>query len=238
MKNLFKNTNKKDKEFKSVLSNETIRIRSMTITSIMLGFYAIFAFFGNSYFPIPFLGNFLNMDISLVFLIPLVFICNAKWWLSAAVISGFFNFLWAGAGGYVGALFNIVLNTLTLTSFFISKCLIIKKLTNIKLRILILLFVNLLTVILMNCTLNGLFFTPLYWMTYQIIKTPFFIEASNVYNNSDSLKSWLLFIPDYWTGIFGLYSAFNLLKFGVICLLLFPILIVIYKSNIVNSYFY
>lgn len=222
-----------------IVSNETIRIRSMTLTSVMLGFYLIFAFFCNTYLPIPFLGGFLNFDISLFFLIPLVFICSSKWWVSAGIIGGLMCFIWAGSGGWVGAIFNIVVNLLTLGSFFVLKIVFID-LTSKKFlvfKLLLILFLSLIIIIFINCLLNGLIFTPLYWWTYSIIKIPSFVEAENTYNSNDSLRVWLLFVPKYWDGIFALYSAFNLLKFGVISILMFPLLLIMYKSNIVNNYF-
>lgn len=220
--------------------NNSLRIRSMTICSILLSFYCIFSFFCNSYFPIPFLGSFLNLDISLVFLIPIVFICKKEWWISSAIISGLFNFLWSGIGGWVGAIFNILVNIFTLTSFWIVKILIFKKdgkeVKYLKTKILLSLFVCLILITLFNCIINGFIFTPLYWWTFSIINQPSFILAQQAYESDESMKVWLLFFDNYWDGIFALYSAFNFLKFGVVFVILFPVIIILYNSKIIQEY--
>lgn len=223
-----------------IISDNAVRLRSMTITAVCLAFYAIFAFFCNTYLPLPFLANFLNLDISLVFLIPLVFICPIKWWISSSLISGFFNFLWASSGGWVGALFNVIVNFTTLLVFYFLNIFLLERKKNKKhfvFYLILSLIIALVVLVLFNCFINGIFFTPLYWWSFGIITSPSFLFAQQAYESYDSLKVWLLFIPNYWDGIMTLYSIFNSLKFGITFVLLFPLLIVIFKSKIVNHFY-
>lgn len=237
-------------------------IRSMVITAILLALYIIFCYVGNTFFHLTFLANFLNLDFSLVFLIILVFICKWQWWLFAGIVGGLANFLWAGVGGYVGVIFNIILNLTTLSfvflmkHFFIERCVSnnklnqvtntvndslnhkkksFKKIHGIELRILTICVITFIYSIILNCLLNGILFTPLYMQLYHMTQSAWFIETAKEYNaNPNAL---LLFIPDYWTGIFTLYSAFNAIKFGLVLSLSFVLLVLRYKTNIVDNYF-
>lgn len=218
-------------------SKDSVKTKSMTLSAMSLSFYTIFAFIGNTYFPLPIFGNFLNLDISLVFLIPLAFMCSVKWWFTSAFLSGFFNFLWAGAGGWIGAIFNVMVNVFTLFVFWGLKKLIIKnnKEKLLKIKIALVIFISTIICILFNCVINGILFTPLYWWSYQIGPASF-IEMEKIYNSTESLHGYLLFIPKYWPAIFATYGSFNLLKFGLVGILLFPLIIIMYKSKIIYRY--
>lgn len=253
---------KKNKNFdifysNSFYSKNSIRIRSMVITAMMLALYIIFSWIGNQFFNLAFLASFLNLDISLIFLIPLVFICNWRWWLFAAIVGGAADFLYAGAGAWIGAIYNIVLNVTTLSFIFLLKFWIIdnnffikennnqKNYLNIFLKFeskaFIVCFISFLFSVFINCLLNGLIFTPLYMNLYlsYIFPNAWFINVENIYNSSSGAEArwFLLFIPDYWTGIFALYSAFNAIKFGIVLILIYPILLLLFKTDIANNYF-
>ncbi|MDE7075329.1 MAG: hypothetical protein K2O21_01680 [Malacoplasma sp.] len=254
---------KKNKNFdifypNSFYSKNSIRIRSMAITAMMLALYIIFAWIGNQFFHLAFLASFLNLDISLIFLIPLVFICNWRWWLFAAIVGGVSTFMYAGAGAWIGAVYNIVLNVVTLSFVFWLKIWIIdknyffKKINNQKKENLKFLFkfefkaglISIITFVFsvfINSLLNGLIFTPLYMNFYfsDIFPNAWFIDVQNIYNSSfgENARWFLLFIPDYWSGVFALYSAFNAIKFGVVILLIYPILLLLFKTNLASDYF-
>lgn len=223
-------------------------IRSMCITAIMLALYMIFCYIGNTFFSLAFLADFLKLDFSLVFLIILVFVCKWQWWLFAGIVGGLANFLWGGSSsGYIGPLFNVVLNILTLSFLFLMKFVFIPKDINtlkqtknkfhfgIELRILVICIITFFYSILINCLLNGIIFTPLYMQLYYHYDSVWFIDVAKKYNKNPN--ALLLFIPDYWTGIFALYSAFNAIKFGLVLTMSFALLILRYRTNIVDNYF-
>lgn len=236
-------------------------IRSMVITAVLLALYIIFCYLGNTFFHLTFLSSFLNLDFSLVFLILLVFICNWQRWLFSGIVGGLANFIWAGTGGYIGVIFNIVLNVTTLSFVFLMKCIFIPKNINgkfiksklfideqekikdsintknfgIELRILIICSITFVYSLITNCLLNGIIFTPLY-MQYYLNMSAWFIKTAKEYNANPN--AFLLFIPDYWTGIFTLYSIFNSIKFGLVLTLSFLLLVLRYKTKIVNNYFW
>ncbi|MCF0217460.1 MAG: hypothetical protein HUJ42_00235 [Malacoplasma sp.] len=252
--------NKSDLESNSYLSKSSIQIRSMVITAMLLALYIIFAAIGNLYFKMTFLASFLNLDISLIFLIPLVFICRWQWWMFAAIAGGLANFIWAGVGGYIGAIYNVVLNVITLSFVFLLKFLLFDKQNKKAInedannlvnnnqserlkywKIVAICIISFAYSILVNCVLNGIIFTPLYMNLYmpKSFVSVSFIEVEKIYNNTNNsdARAMLLYIPNYWTGIFALYSAFNGIKFSIVFLVLIPILIMLDKTNIVNRYF-
>ncbi|MDE6429252.1 MAG: hypothetical protein K2K18_01930, partial [Malacoplasma sp.] len=255
--------NKKNKNFdifypNSFYSKNSIRIRSMVITAMMLSLYIIFAWLGNQFFNLAFLANFLNLDISLLFLIPLVFICNWRWWLFAAIMGGVSTFMYAGAGVWIGAVYNIVLNLVTLSFIYLLKIFIVdnnyflKRAKDKKNNLLKVFFkfefqagliavITFIFSVFINCLLNGLIFTPLYMNLYlnNIFPNAWFIDVENIYNSSSGQEArwFLLFIPNYWTGIFALYSAFNAIKFGIVLILIYPVLLLLFKTNLASDYF-
>ncbi|MDE5774795.1 MAG: hypothetical protein K2H51_00490, partial [Malacoplasma sp.] len=72
-----------------------------------------------------------------------------------------------------------------------------------------------------------------------IFPNAWFIDVQNIYNSSfgEGARLFLLFIPDYWSGVFALYSAFNAIKFGVVIVLIYPILLLLFKTNLASDYF-
>lgn len=219
-----------------VFYKNKLSIKSMALTSIMLALNAIFSFVSNTYLPLPFLSSFLTFDISLIFLVPIIFLCDKKWWIIASFGSGLFTFLWSGVGGWVGAIFNVIVNVCFSFLFFCSKKIYTKDNKLNKKSFIFSLVVKLIIIILFNCLLNGFLFTPLYWWTFNVINSPNFLLAEKIYNSNESLRLYLFYMPNYWSGIFTLYSLFSLLKFGAIFLLSIPLVMLMYKTNVINSF--
>lgn len=245
-KKKYKNNTDCENNLNGSFLKNSIKIRSMTITAMMLALYIIFAYIGNEFFHLTFLNSFLNLDISLTFLIPLVFFCSSQYWLFAGTIGGVANLIWAGTGGWIGAVYNIVLNLVLLSFVFLLKFLFFSNIknkqdvrtftpTSISVRFFLICLISYIFMIFINCILNGVLFTPLYINQYFNSKTISFIEISK---NPDLFKVFTLGIENYWKGIFAVYSAFNAIKFGVVFLIVYPILLTLFvKTNIVKNYF-
>lgn len=245
-----KNTN-----LNSNISKNSLLIRSMVISAMLLSLYIIFAYIGNQFFRLAFLASFLNLDISLIFLIPLVFICSARYWIFVGVVGGLANFLWQGTGGWVGSVYNVVLNLILLSFVHLLKFIFIDlaiklrskktlrdkeaidyKFSNkdFSVRIFLICLISFIFMILINSLLNGLLFTPLYISQYSK-EPPNFIE---IQKKPNVFIAYTLGITNYWAGIFALYSAFNAIKFGIVFSVVFPVLtLLLIKSNIVQNYF-
>ncbi len=207
---------------------DKIIIRQITIAGMFLGLSIISSFIFS--FAII-LGGFLTLDISIIFIIPIVFCCGIWWGVSASIIQGFFTLIWSGAGGWIGSIILIITN---LTVVFIlwtfeQYCQI--KNRKLKWTIIYSLLVPILMIIL--SALNGLIFTPLYWWFLGIIDSPSFVEATYYASHTSGTNAYLLGFKNYWNGIFALYCLFNFIKFTIVALIMIPIhTLLIYKYQL------
>ncbi|WP_412032330.1 MPN527 family putative ECF transporter permease subunit [Malacoplasma muris] len=218
------------------ISEKTKQIRAMAITSCFLAI-SILVSFATNYIKITFLGDFLTLDLSLVFIVPIIFICNIFWALFAGIVCGLAAFIWMGTGLWVGPIFIIVINVIIILLVYLWYFIIFKKIKKTSIKLSLTLLITLILLMFLGSLLNGLIFTPLYWWIYNVIPIPSFIEAEKWYQ-SQGPNPYLIYINTYWNGIFGLYSAFNLLKFGVIFIIIYGPLLLIINNNIADRYFY
>ncbi len=217
---------------KKNLISKKILIFDIAIISILLSLGILFSYLSN-FFTLPF-APWLTIDISPFFYIMIYFcIRNVKgviWTIFSILIGSVFNFIYNPYSGWIGVVINISSNLL----FFVIILIFYKLISFLKLKdkIKYIIF-NLLSIIVISlllCLLNGLLFTPLYWYVFDVgnFNSFSYIEIMNWYNSEPNI--WLLYIPNYWTGIFGLYSAFNFIKFGIIGVLLISTLFIFNKQ--------
>lgn len=219
------------------ISPVTLKIRKMTLTACFLAIAILMSYIGNTYMPLSFLGNYLNLDISLVFIIPIIFACGLYWSNFAGIVAALFIFAWQGDGVWIGPVFNIVVNIVIVNLIYLLYFQCFKKINlSFYIKLLITFIVMWIFLIIFCSFINGILFTPLYWQYFGFIKTPSFIDAEKSYNQNPNI--YLLYIPTYWAGIFGLYSIFNGLKFGIVFVILYPVLVGLIKANVFDKYFF
>lgn len=207
-------------------------IKKISILAMFLSLGIIFNYVSTF---IPFFAfTFLNVDLSIVFVM-LSFYLNGYW--SAFFICfaiGFFGIFWS-TSGIIGPIILIISNLCFITIYFMFSILIKKK----KLEIL-----NLINSILVNsiflAIVNGIIFTPIFLNIFTDIDNMNFIEIANKYNSGiwyEKLKIYFMFIPNYWMGIFSLYTSFNLFKFSIggIAFIIFKK--AIEKNDLINNRF-
>ncbi|MGL4647154.1 MAG: MPN527 family putative ECF transporter permease subunit [Mycoplasmoidaceae bacterium] len=183
---------------------------------------------------IPFFAfGFLKIDISIIFFLVPISLVGYRSSIFIIIIIGITNIAWSTTA-FIGPLILIISNIVFVTCYFL-----LNKIIKIKHAKLINLIVATLVCSFIITLLNGIFFTPLFINFFTDVKTISFIEISNNYNNGlwyDKLKFFLMFIPDYWGGIFALYIGFNLLKFGIGSILYFMIDKLLTKNQILPSF--
>lgn len=221
---------------KNKKTNVNIHIKNIAITSIFLAL-AILTSLGTNFIKISFLSDFLSLDISLVFIIPLMFICSYYWATLASTILSLFTFLWPG-NIWIGVVFNLIANFVfvTLVWFFV-KVFQKKTIFNYSLTLILSLGLSVLISSIFFSFLNGVIFQPLWWWFFKLTDTVFFVEVAKQYNFGVIPHAFLLWIPDYWSGIFGLYMAFNIFKFVIVSIMTFIVVVFILKSNLLEHYF-
>lgn len=217
-----------------IISKQTKKIRTITITSCLLS-VSLFTSFITNFIKISFLGSFLTLDISLVFIIPLIFICGFYSSFFTSIIVGAFSIFWSD-GSWVGTLVNIFVNIIVVLVISIFKLFLFKKNKQILLKIIIMFVFSLPIICIIISFFNAILFQPLYWWVFGYIKTPSLIEAINKYNSSPNI--FLLFINDYWKGTFTLYTIFNSIKLFITFFISICPLNIIIKQRFKEKYFF
>lgn len=218
-----------------MISKNNILIRSITITAILTSF-AMITSYSTDFIKLGFLNSFLSLDLSLIFVIPLIFICGIKWAFISSLILSCFSFINGGISSWIGPLFNLFINTFVVFIIYLIYFKVIR-IQNIKIRLLITSLIALMLIILFSCLLNGFIFTPLYVAYFNNDwKLASFIELLKD-ENKDKFIAFTLGIPNYWLGIFSLYSAFNAIKFSIVLFISYFIVLWIIKNKISQKYF-
>nr|WP_255565862.1 hypothetical protein [Mycoplasma sp. E35C] len=191
----------------------------------MLALAIIFAYV-SSLIRIPFFSNLsLTIDISVVFLIPVIYISSLASSLLLASVLSLIHFIW-NPSNWIGILFLTITNIFTILIFYLLNLILNKtKLRSKKAKWLVIWLLIVPISMFLYSAINGILITPLYWWWFKAVNTINFIEVANYYNSVSNLRAYLLFINDYWTGIFSLYSFFNLIKFVLIAFFAVPLLI-------------
>ncbi len=214
--------------------------KEIALTALLTGLAIIFSILSN-FFIVPF-ATWLTIDLSPLFIVAIyMFVRNHPiiYSVTSAIGVSLFAFINVGLAGWVGVLINLFSNlTFLLTSILFLK-LFNKMFINNKLYYLVSIGLSCIVTTFILTILNGILFTPLYWSYFINQKMISFIEAMKWYDQNPSV--YLLYIPGYWAGIFGLYVSFNLIKFSICSFVLINIAIIFKKNlyikcNINNRY--
>lgn len=229
---------KKEIENNYLISHRTILIRSMCVTGLLLGL-SIITNMTTDLIKLTFLGSFLSLDLSLIFIIPIVFICKFRWGFFAAFLLGCFSFIHSGFSSWVGPLFNIMINIFVVSIIYIFYFVLFKNIKiNKKIKLIFSLILSFIFIILFSCLINGLIFTPLYVSLYsQNNIYASFLELQKI-ENYPIYAPYVLGIKNYWLGIFAIYSSFNAIKFSIVLLFTYISVSWLLKNKIVDKYFY
>ncbi len=211
------------------VKNNMILSKEIALTALLTGLAIIFSILSN-FFIVPF-ATWLTIDLSPLFIVSIyMFVKNHPiiYSVTSTIGVSLFTFINVGLAGWVGVLINICSN-LTFLFMSIMFLKLFKKLfRNNKLYYLVSISFSCITTTFILTILNGILFTPLYWSYFINPRMISFIEAMNWYNENPSL--YLLYIPNYWAGIFGLYISFNIIKFFICSFVLVNVAIVFQKS--------
>ncbi len=212
--------------------NHTNPLFKMTISGIMLGFSIAVMWLGQTFFKWGAV-TYLNIDVSIVFVIPLLWIANKKYAYSVGILQGLMSFVMTGGnasfGGWVGPIILISTNVLLLTLAWLIYPLVKKIKMKIIWQIILLYVIIALLISLLLVTLNGVLLIPVYSYIYAGVSPgdASIMNFSSLWNENDSVLSdarWLLLdIPNYWTGIWSIFAPFNLAKYGIVSFLLINI---------------
>ncbi|ADK87200.1 MPN527 family putative ECF transporter permease subunit [Mycoplasmoides pneumoniae] len=198
---------------------EQHQLFNLSFSAMMLAL-ALIASFVSHFISIPFLSALkLTIDISSVFLIACAFFVSYSWALVITVALSLCSFIWDG-NNWIGIL------TLTIANFAIVSFtrLYFHIFAQIKLRWLWVFSLATLSNTLLLTTLNGLLITPLYWYWFGYVPTANFVEVAKIYNKTPYFHFFLFGVPNYWVGIFALYSLFNVIKFTLVSLIGVPVM--------------
>ncbi|WP_031489134.1 MPN527 family putative ECF transporter permease subunit [Ureaplasma canigenitalium] len=157
---------------------------------------------------------YLAFDFSIAILGILAFKVRPYYWIMGTVILSLFNF--AHNGSYIGIVVVTINNLFYMFFCFLIFRLIKKQKRDQPLTIFdyfIIISITGILLIFINCLLNGFWYTPWYWKTYNLFHSMDYFLVKRWYENRPS--PLLLNHPSYWGGIFLLYGIFNLIKNGI-----------------------
>lgn len=204
-------------------------IFKLVFSAGMTGLALLFSI-ASTFLKLPFFSQLsLTFDFSLVFYLPIIFVCSLSWALLSSLTVSILNFAW-NASNWIGILFLICVNLFCLLVFtgIVKIINIHKKIRKKKIKWLISWIILIIFCIVFYSLINGLFFTPLYWWWYTggQLFTPNFLEVQAIYNSNKipGLHVYLLGINDYWTGIWSLYPLFNFIKFSASAFVSIPVM--------------
>ncbi|WP_208895079.1 MPN527 family putative ECF transporter permease subunit [Ureaplasma diversum] len=198
-------------------------IKQYTTSSLVLGI-SILVCYGSSFLKF----SFLSLDFSLACLSVLVFKVRYKYILLATILLCISNLM--HSSNWVGLLVVSLNNLLfmhLLILFYHLYYLRVKK--QIMIHLSIIFFISSVITLLFNVIMNGILYTPLYWYSFNLIKNPSILAAKTFYEQKPNL--YLLYIPDYWAGIFTLYTIFNLIKYSVVAFVATILSYISYRTN-------
>lgn len=160
----------------------------------------------------------LTIDLSVIFLIPIVYVASMSYACMAAGIVAIVHLL-LNSSNWLGIFILLTGNVVTLWLHLgLHKFLACFPRLSKRAKLIWLwtMLITLITAIFI--LLNGIFFVPLYWFLFKVpnIDSINFLNVANCYNNDSELHYYFFFIPRYWGGISALYGGFNLIKYVTI----------------------
>lgn len=206
--------------FPSQSSNLSL-LRKITLSAIMLTLVLIFHFL-EKFIPLNF--GYLKLNFSLLFILPIFYLCGFKWGFLLVVLR--FIFGWA-LGGYnilalISQLILLTYEMIAILALYFYSYLFRGKLLNktLQLKYITILCLTILTTSLSATILNVLVFFPLF---LALIGQQPFSLAWTIEQYNQSHYIFFLFIPNYWFGTSVVYLIGNMIKFSSIFILYWPL---------------
>ncbi len=223
--------------FQKITKNQFSNTFKLVFCASMLSVSTLFAVIG-TFARLPFFAQMsLDVDLSLVFIVPVIFVCSLAWALGCGVLNALIHFTW-NPTNWIGILILMFSNVLVVFLFWVfAKALgRSKKRRETKTKWVYSWLLTILCASFAMSALNGILFTPLYWwwLAPGLFNSISFVRVGEIYDADPNLHVYLLGIPNYWAGIFGLYGLFNVTKFAIVAFFSVPVLM-FFKKHIVNA---
>lgn len=171
----------------------------------------------------PFGDTYLKLNFSLLFILPIFYFAGPAFGITVLflrfAIGPSVSSLGYSLEGLIGHFILFISTTCAIVFMYIYS-LLFAKINNHNLKTIYISIATVLSTSLVLTLFNGLFFTPLYWWVFGYVKTAFVSkEVTSVYSY---VKYMFFGIPTYWGGIFAVYLSGNLVKFGLIYIVFYP----------------
>ncbi|MCR8613381.1 MAG: hypothetical protein NC236_02760 [Mycoplasma sp.] len=188
----------------------------IALTGLMLSLVLLFQYLEKF---MPFGEVYMNLNLSLIFIMITLYILDFKWALLLLVLR-FAIGPAIGSFGYstLGIWNNFVLflcGLIFCVMFFVLHK-HFKKSTSLSLKnnFIISTLISTLLITIIAPLLNSVLFTPMYWYLLDVIKSPSISNAIDGYSYVYSVAFFS--ISNYWLGMFVAFGVANLAKFSII----------------------
>ncbi len=196
--------------------------KEVSLVSIFTAFAILFGILSN-FIVLPF-APWLTIDFSPIFIFGIYLFVERRsiiYTTISILVVSLLNFINMGVAGWVGVIISFCSNAIYVFILIVLTNLLKRFFKSNRALFGLVLTIGFLLASLSLTVLNGLFFTPLYWWLFIDSSMISFLDWEKWYNANPNL--WLLYIPHYWAGIFGLYISFNIIKFGICSFLIFSL---------------
>ena len=186
----------------------------ITFSGIMLGLVIVFQYLEQF---MPMFNLFMNINLSLIFIMATAFIAGYKWaiglLLLRLIIGPSISPLGYSSLGMWSHFVLLSMGIIFMTVFIVLKKAFLKFITNKKISLILVSLISIISTSIIAGLLNGVLFTPMYWHLMNNIN--FSINES--YWVYEKIKGITFFnISNYWVGMMVAFGIGNLLKFTII----------------------
>lgn len=208
--------------------NRTINQR-IAITGVFLGLTILFHFLEKF---MPFGGTFIKINLSLLFILPIFYFAGPFFGISVICIMFGIGFALSTEPTIqrIVSQFILLFATFSTIGFMYLYSFVFSKIENHNKKVLLISISTVISITFLLTFLNAIWFTPMYmWAfgkdsNFKIVNHPFDIpSAIKMYSEFPFYRLAHFGIPNYWGGIFAVYITGNLVKFGVIYALYYPL---------------
>ncbi|NQZ66030.1 MAG: ECF transporter S component [Mycoplasmatales bacterium] len=195
----------------------------IAFTGIMLGLVLLFQYLEKF---MPIMNLFININLSIVFIITTLYITDWKWAMILLIIRFIMGPAVSGMGYSVIQIWShfilFVMGFVYMGLFVLIHRFIFRKYKSNYGKLLIISFgLTIIVTSLIGAFLNAVFFFPIYIYIIEGSSGSLFDSAKAAY---DSSKDFAFFgIPNYWLGMFAAFGVGNLIKYSVVSAIFVPL---------------
>lgn len=206
-------------------------IKRITLTGVFLGLVILFQYL-ESYMPYG--DTFIKFNFSLLFILPIFYFAGPIYGFLTIILRFVIGITMKGGWGnlpQITAHFILMISTLVAIGYMYLYSIVFNKIENHNKKIIYISIATVLSASLTLTLLNGVWFTPMFLSSYKQTWAHMFDIDSAIKQYDSWMYTFHFGIRNYWAGIFAVYFSGNLIKFGMIYIVNYPL------SKVIRHYY-